>query len=125
MNKIIFFIVLIFYGLGTFAQPTPTTIAGSFQLLKNQSPEKLAFFSGAILKSNLETYRLKNKRVVLEFKNGFQCELLSAKELFLKGEKIDMNAYQENFDNTFTLPVFTVSDNGWLLAEHISTGKSY
>lgn len=125
MKKTFLVAALLFIGLGNFAQSPASTVPGSFQLVKNQSPEKAAFYSGAILKSNLESYRLKNKRVVLEFKNGFECELLSAKELFLKGDKVDMNTYSENFDKDFVLPVFSVSDNGWLMAEYITTGKSH
>jgi hypothetical protein len=115
----------LFFSLSVFSQAPETTIPGSFQLIKNNFPDQSVFFTKSILKSNLETYRLKNKRVVLEFKNGFQCELLSAKEVFMSGVKVDMNTYQENFDKDFALPIFSINEHGWLMAEYKTTGKSY
>ena len=124
MKYIIFFLLLSLSSF-VFAQTLSFTTENTFVVQKNTHPGQLSFYKSSISKSNLESYRLKNKRVVLEFSNGFECELLSAKEVFLKGIGVDMNAYQDDFEQGFTLPIFTVSDNGWLSAEYKTIGKSY
>jgi hypothetical protein len=108
---------LLFFG------QVANTPAESFEILNNSQPEKKEFYLQSISKANLESYRLKEKRVVLDFKNGFQLELLSAKELFLKGIAVDMNQYSEKFNDGYELPLFSVMENGWLGAEVKSKSK--
>ncbi|MFN5183014.1 MAG: hypothetical protein ACK5D5_08315 [Bacteroidota bacterium] len=123
MQKNISLKAFVFIFLFSFRFFSQTTSPDSFTITGNSSPEKENFFKQSISKSNLETYRLKEKQVVLEFKNGFKCVLFSAKELFLKGMKIDINTYQENFDSKFALPVFEINKDGWITAGFSSKSK--
>lgn len=122
MKKALLLFSLVF-ALGVIAQ-TQHTPSGSFEIINSTVPEKNDFFSESIAKSNLENYRLKNQRVTLEFKNGFKLELLSAKELFLKGLPVDVNSYAEEFAAGYKLPLFVVMDNGWIGAEVETNSKS-
>lgn len=96
----------------------------SFQIVEIEDPVKLVFYTHSIAKADMENYRLKEKNVTLEFRNGFKCVLYSAKELFIKGVKIDVNSYQDDFPLKFSLPVFEVNDNGWITAG-FSTNTKY
>lgn len=115
---IIFFCVTLAFG------QAKKTIPGSFNIIGNSHPAKADFYSDAILNSDLEPYRLKDSRVKLQFKNGFELELLSAKELFVKGVQIDIGNYRVQNDSKVPLPLFVVFDNGTLGAEIKTTDKT-
>lgn len=119
-NLLIIFILLGFTSISQII----TTQIGTFEIVKNLNPERNDYYNQSISKSNLENYRLKNKRVTLNFKNGFDIELLSAKELFLKHIEIDLNSYLEDFEKNSKLPLFVVMENGWIGAEISSQTKN-
>jgi hypothetical protein len=119
-NLLIIFILLGFTSISQII----TTQIGTFEIVKNLNPERNDYYNQSISKSNLENYRLKNKRVTLNFKNGFDIELLSAKELFLKHIEIDLNSYLEDFEKNSNLPLFVVMENGWIGAEISSQTKN-
>ena len=122
MKRLITFLSVACFGL--MAGQNITTPVASFDIIDITQSEKIQFYTVSISKANLESYRLKNKRDTLEFKNGFRLVLLSAKEMFLKGISVDINLYKESKDPLVPQPLFVVFENGWLGAEIQSTGKS-
>jgi hypothetical protein len=114
------FLLLCFMSVFGFSQ----TIPNSFKITNNKHPEKETFYIASIEKANMEKYRLKNKEVTLSFDNGFDCVMLSAKELFTSGENVNPTNYQESFSDRFSLPVFTVLDDGHLIAGYKNKGKA-
>ena len=58
--------------------------------------------------ADFESYRLKTKRDTLVFDNGFKVELLSAQELFILGENIDINNYSDTRDSQYTKPILRI-----------------
>jgi len=98
------------------------TLDNSFVIINNQLPEKADFYKTCILAADMEQYRLREKRVRLEFENGFELELYSAKELFVQGAQININNYQLNHGNG-QVPVFTVLPNGYLAAKVFNETK--
>ena len=81
-KKLTIFVMLTLSAITIFAQSK--TIPNSFSILNNKSPEKEAFYKKCIEAADMEQYRLRTQRSRLIFENGFEVELLSAKELFLK-----------------------------------------
>ena len=98
------------------------TLANSFVIVNNKAPEKTEFFTKSILAADMEQYRLRDKRVHLEFENGFEIELYSAKELFVKGENLNMNNYPLS-SGIGKPPVFNILQNGQLTAKVFSEFK--
>jgi hypothetical protein len=117
-----FALVFFLFTFCCFSQKT-TTLTESFEIINNSAPDQSEFYTQSILNSNLEPYRLKDKRVTLKFKNGFSLVLLSAKELFVKGLNINMNSYKELHDTSVPLPIFSVTPNGWIGAEIQNQGN--
>ena len=113
------FIVFGFIPLLGYSQ----TIPNSFKIINNRHPENEAFYITSIEKASMEKYRLKDKEVTLTFENGFDCVMLSAKELFMSGKKVNAANYEESFSSKFILPVFTVIDGGQLTARYENRGK--
>ncbi|HXB42397.1 MAG TPA: hypothetical protein VNZ49_17795 [Bacteroidia bacterium] len=113
-------IVLVFTQVNLSAQTK--TLANSFVILNNKLPEKTAFYTKSIEAADMEQYRLRDKRVHLEFENGFEVELYSAKELFVKGEILNINNYPVTH-GTGKLPVFGILPNGHLTAKVFSEMK--
>jgi len=54
--------------------------------------------------------------VLLSFDNGFELELQSAKELFLKNQQININNYEISRAPNVEPPVFNVLPSGQLTA---------
>ncbi len=119
MKRLIFGGLLIFFANGFFGQ----TIPNSFVFISNTNPEKEAFYKKSILAADMEQYRLRDKRVRLTFDNGFEIELLTAKELFLNNQKINMNVYETTLAPEAEQPVFTILDSGHLTARVYSKSK--
>ncbi len=108
--------LLVFSTLSMFSQ----TPASTFLLRGNIPESQRSFYLKSIEAANLETYRLRTQTVNLKFKNGFVVELLSAKELLVKGlvKELDLNNYPETYENpNYKLPLFEVLASGWLTAE--------
>jgi len=93
--------------------------ATTFVIKDKANVQDLSRYIHALNKANMETYRLLNKRTVLTFEpQKVIVELLSAKELEAKGNKIDLASYQTEFPQSFEMPVFSLSTDGWLLARY-------
>jgi hypothetical protein len=97
-----------------------STHPNSFVILGNITAEQKAFYTKSIEAADMEQFRLQQQTVVLKFKNGFIIELLSAKELVVKGitPNLDINQYPKNYTNaSYRPPVFEVLSSGQLTAE--------
>jgi hypothetical protein len=90
----------------------------TFYLTGTIPSDKREFYMASIAKADMESYRLREKEVVIEFKEGFKCVLPSAKQLIIKGYQIDPNAYKTDFDKKFVMPVFKILADGHLVAEY-------
>jgi hypothetical protein len=113
------FIVFGFIPLLGFTQ----TIPNSFKIINNRHPENEAFYITSIEKASMEKFRLKDKEVTLMFENGFDCVMIPAKQLFLKGVSINALNYEEKFAPLFSLPVFNVLQDGHLMATYSNDPK--
>ena len=99
------------------------TLQNSFEIIGNYDKTKLEFYKSSIGAASMESYRLKEKDVILKFKEDFEVIIYSAKALFLKGINIDINNYKEEFPTEYTLPLFSVDVSGHILAEAAPYGK--
>ena len=100
----------------SFAQQNQT-IPGSFSVIGESNPTQQTFYTQSIEKADMEKFRLKNEDVALHFQNGFECVLFSAKSLIVKGFNINPNLYPDQFQPTYTLPVFTILPSGQITGE--------
>lgn len=100
----------------SFAQQNQT-IPGSFSVIGEDDQTKRSFYVQSIEKADMEKFRLKNEDVALHFQNGFECVLFSAKSLIIKGISVNPNMYPEQFQPTYTLPVFTIQPSGQIVGE--------
>ena len=107
----IFFILIPDIG---FAQNK--TISGSFEIKNLKDENQKIFYTKSILAADMENYRLKDKRVVLQFNNGFELEMLSAKEVFMKDNSFDPSSYPVDFPGRYLLPTFNILPGGQLEA---------
>lgn len=71
----------------------------------------------------MEKYRLRDKEITLKFENGFDCVMMSAKQLFLKGVSVNAMNYEEKFAPLYTLPVFTILQDGHLMATYMNASE--
>jgi hypothetical protein len=102
-----------------YIQSNSVTESGKkFYLTGSIDNNKKAFYISSIEKADMESYRLRDKEVIVEFKEGFKCVLPSAKQLIITGSQIDPNSYKEGFDNRFVMPVFSIQTDGHLVAEY-------
>lgn len=106
------FIWLFFYlSITAFSQKT---IPNSFAINDNKSTYTETFITNSINASNLETYRLRDKRNTIVFDNGFSVELLSAKELVIKGLITEPSAYKEAFPANVHKRIFNLLSTGMI-----------
>ena len=99
------------------------TIKKSILIKNNKFPEKEEYYKAAIYKADMESYRLRDKDVVLTFAEGFECVMLSARSVANNGVAIDVDSYQKDFSFNFKLPVFSIGENGNLIATYKKVGK--
>lgn len=99
------------------------TVKNSIVIVNNKFPDKENYYKEAIYKANMEGYRLRETNDTLKFKEGFDCVLLSAKELLNKGIAIDLDSYQLNFVYNYRKPEFSITDDGYLVATYIKVSK--
>jgi len=124
------FVILLVIGsikVNTLFSQTNTTIPNSFVIHgQNLKPDDVSFFTKSILAANMEQFRLQTQTVVLQFKNGFDLELISAKDLVVRNIKsdLDINAYS-NFPAmaNYKYPLFEILKSGWLTAEGLPVTK--
>lgn len=116
-------ITLLFVYFGAVLSAQSGTLPNSYAMLNNKWPEKAAFFQNSINAADMEQYRLRDQRVRLEFENGFEIELYSAKELFVNGAtQININNYPQTHGNG-VLPIFNILPSGHLTAKVFSELK--
>jgi len=110
----------IMLGLGSAFGQTKTTIKNSFVIHgTNLSQADLDFYTKSIEAADFEQYRLQTETVVLKFKNGFNLELMSAKDLVVKNIKadLDVTTYTNYAANpNYKYPLFDVLPSGWITA---------
>lgn len=106
-----------------FSQAQRAAESEKFIFVKLSDPTKASFFRESIDAARMESYRLKSKRVVLHFENGFDIEMLSAKELYLKDNSILVANYPEEFPQGYQLPFFNILESGHLMAMYPRTAK--
>ena len=95
----------------------------SFTVVSNNSSQSSDYFLNALTDANMENYRLRNVDVKIVFKEGAEVHLLSAAKLKDNGENIDLTSYKVNFSSGFTIPEFSVGNQGRLLAEYKTKRK--
>lgn len=92
----------------------------------NLTSDQLSFYSKSIEAADFEQFRLQTETVVLNFKNGFTLELISAKDLVVRNIKsdLDINNYT-NYAATanYKYPLFEIIDSGWVMAAAKTTTK--
>ena len=120
MKKSIATAFLIFLINNAFSQTFPN----SFSVLNNKIPDKEAFYKKSIEAADMEQFRARDIRVKLIFDTGFEIELLSAKELYLKGVNLNPNTYIISYPDGYTTPVFTVLPDGRLTAKVSNDSKN-
>jgi hypothetical protein len=115
-KQILFFAFLMLLA----AIVSATTIPNSFIISGNMTATQKAFYIKSIEAADMEQFRLQQQNVVLKFKNGFVIELLSAKELVVKGiaPNLDINLYVRGYVNpNYRPPLFEILSSGQLSAE--------
>lgn len=122
MKQIIFLLSLLFVGLSTNAQNK--TIPGSFIIKNLTDDNKLAFYTKAIEDANFEQYRLKEKNLILKFENGFELELLSAKQVFISNPTIVVSGYQVQYPDNYYMPTFSIAESGHITAVYNNPRKN-
>jgi hypothetical protein len=98
-----------------------TTIPNSFIIHgENLQSSDVDFYTKSILAADMEQFRLQTETVVLKFKNGFDLELISAKDLVIKNiaQNVDITKYT-NFPSlpNYKYPLFEVLKTGFITAE--------
>ncbi|MGZ3863362.1 MAG: hypothetical protein ACXVPN_08070 [Bacteroidia bacterium] len=120
-KKLTIFVMLMISAITIFSQSK--TIPGSYSIINNKHPENEGFFKRSIEAADMEQFRLRDKRVLLSFDNGFEMELQSAKELFLKDQKVNINNYELSRGPSAEPPVFNILPSGQLTARVSSKFK--
>lgn len=95
----------------------------SFSVVSNTSSQSSIYYIDALSEANMESYRLRTEDVKITFKEGVEVILISASKLVAQGENIDITKYQVNFPTNYSIPVFSVSTNGKLMAEYKTKRK--
>ncbi len=113
---------MLFYS-NTFAQAK--TIPNSFEIKDLKDPSKLNFYTESISNSNMESYRLKDKRNVVKFENGFNLELYSATELKAKNNSLNINNYVSDIVKTDHDPKLNVHSSGIIVILHETNNAKF
>lgn len=90
----------------------------SYKIITNTSNQSDDYFVKVLSKANIESFRLRDKEVVITFKEGVECVLLPATTLKANGEDINLSGYKDSFPKDYKLPIFSINPNGHLLAEY-------
>lgn len=106
-------VTVIVFGISSsaFSQEKST-----FKIIDNGSVKDINLYEEAVKKADMENYRYKTKRNIIEFDNGLKVELLSAQEMFILNLKVDMNNYSDTRDPKYIQPIFHLTDQGTLVA---------
>ncbi len=122
MKKVPLFALIVFSSFWSFAQTPPGSFVCKMQTRQELSAEQI---NAALVKQDLEPYRLYDKRTTLKFDNGFDVELLSAKELEALHMIPDAATYHEVFLPGFRMPVFHMAGSGFVTAAYTIFDKKY
>lgn len=108
------------FGFESMFGQSKTTIKNSFVIHgTNINPTDLDFFTKSIEAADFEQFRLQTQTVLVTFKNGFNLELISAKDLVVRNIKadLDVNAYTNYPPNAnYKYPLFEILPSGWVTA---------
>ena len=122
---VLFFIFLL--GAGSLNAQSGKTIKNSFIIHgANLSSDQLNFYAKSIEAADFEQFRLQTENVILKFKNGFNLELISAKDLVVRNIKsdLDLNTYTNYAANAnYKYPLFEIIASGWVTAAAENTTK--
>jgi hypothetical protein len=106
-------------SFGSLFGQSKSTIKNSFVIHGNNlSQSDLEFYTRSIEASDFEQFRLQTQSVFVVFKNGFNLELISAKDLVVKNIKADLDVnfytnYPANPD--YKYPLFEILPSGWII----------
>ena len=107
-------------GFGSLFGQTKATIKNSFVIHgTNLSQADKDFYTKSIEAADFEQFRLQTQTVLVTFKNGFNLELISAKDLVVRNIKsdLDINAYTNYPPNSnYKYPLFEILPSGWVTA---------
>ncbi|MBC7694364.1 MAG: hypothetical protein H7141_02850 [Burkholderiales bacterium] len=122
---LVFFFSILFTVKESSAQSK--TIKNSFVIHGNDlSSDQLNFYAKSIEAADFEQFRLQTENVILKFKNGFNLELISAKDLVVRNIKsdLDLNTYTNYAANAnYKYPLFEIIASGWITAAVETTTK--
>jgi len=99
------------------------TPKGSFVIKDNADLNNTEFYELAIIKSNLEQYRLKVNDVELVFENGFKLVLFSYEKAVQREVNLPLEAYPIEFPKNYSLPSFKLISSGQIIAKSASWTK--
>jgi hypothetical protein len=109
-----------FLSVGYLQAQSKSTIE-TFTIQNNSDKSKSSFYKTSIEKADLETYRLRDKNVILKFSEGFECVLLSAFTLKNMGASIDVDTYKTDFSEEFKMPQFSIHESGIVKVAYTKT----
>lgn len=123
MKKITLLSLLLLFCLVAFTQKVENERVFSSKnfIIENnttQNPDK--YYIEIISSANLESFRLRDKDVVLKFKNGFECLLPSASKLFIEDHDSILK-YPKDFPDYFIMPEFLINENGHFIISYHKT----
>jgi hypothetical protein len=103
------------------------TIKNSFIIhAPGVSQTNIDFYKKSIEAADFEQFRLKTQTVVLKFKNGFNLELIPAKDLVTKkiSSTVDINKYSDTPGSAqYKYPLFEILPSGWVTAAVETSNK--
>lgn len=114
-------------GFGAMFGQSKTTIKNSFVIRGTSlSQTDVDFYTKSIEVADFEQFRLQTQTVLVTFKNGFNLELISAKDLVARNIKpdLDINTYTNYPPNpNYKYPLFEILPSGWVTAAVESISK--
>ena len=110
-------LILVFFSQESNAQ-SKSFKESTFKIIKTAGVTDLSVYEKALNVPDIESFRYRTKRNTLVFDNGITVELLSAQELFIKGEIVEPNNYSDTRDKRYIQPIFHLAENGSLIAMH-------
>lgn len=109
----------ILVGFGTMFGQSKATIKNSFVIHgTNLSQTDLDFYTKSIEVADFEQFRLQSQSVLVVFKNGFNLELISAKDLVVKNIRADLDInFYANYPASpnYKYPLFEILPSGWII----------
>lgn len=119
------FLFTMLLGFGSMFGQSKTTIKNSFVIHgTNLSQADLDFYTKSIESADFEQFRLQTQSVLVVFKNGFNLELISAKDLVVKNIKADLDVnFYTNYPASpnYKYPIFEILPSGWIIGAAAET----